>query len=178
MRAVVFDVETTGVDWERDRVIEVGIILTDWTTIFAASETLVRPPHLFDRPWWDKSKIRPKDCESAPAFATVAPFVLLLLALADEHVAYNAPFDLKFLQNELARCDLWLPRRPVFDPMKSVGKISLKDACVRNKIFLGDDYPWHTAMGDASATFRLWQKLRLRNEDFDDSSPPGRFVLG
>jgi len=178
MRATVVDVETTGLDAERDRVVEVGVIWTDWDVIYAALETTIRPPALYERPWSDKSPLRPTDVEHSPGFAHIAPFLFNLLAWSDEIVAYNAPFDMRFLSNELLRCNLWMPDRRICDPMRVGGRITLKEACSRNKLFFKEDYPWHRAMGDASATFRLWQRLRLRETALEEDGPVGGFVPG
>lgn len=165
--ALVCDLETTGFDALTEDVIEVGLVLTDYVEIYASLESLVRPgrwrvPH-------DASEITVEMLECAPAFSELASGIYWLYALCDEFVAYNAPFETRFLTAELQRCGLSLPIRKVVDPMVALQgrhkrKMKLQDACELMKVELPGDYPWHRAFPDAAATLRLVQKLRLQGE--------------
>ena len=151
------DVETTGLDPHRDRVIDMAFVLTDFHAVYAVLSTYVNP--LFD---FARSPTGIEYTEvvqaRAPSFSELAPFAHGLLALADEHVFYNHRFDLSFLQAELARSELRLPRRITRDPFTAL-RCSLREACLRYAISV-DDIDWHNAIGDAVALFRLERKLR------------------
>jgi len=97
-----FDVETTGLDADRARVIEVAVVrisstgevVGEWTTLVdAGTRDLGRV---------DIHGVLPEWLESAPAFAEIAGD--LAAELSDYvPVAHNAPFDIRFLESEWKR---------------------------------------------------------------------------
>lgn len=104
----VIDVETTGLDPERERVLELAIVRADaqgrpidqWVTRFHPGGP-VRATHIHG--------ITDADVADAPRFADLAVSIgtaLRGLVL----VAHNAEFDLAFLRAEFARASLPMPR--------------------------------------------------------------------
>ena len=107
-RFAVIDVETTGLDPERERVLELAILRADeqgrpidqWVTRFHPGGP-VRATHIHG--------ITDADVAGAPRFADLAVQIgtaLQGLVL----VAHNAEFDLAFLQAEFARASLPMPQ--------------------------------------------------------------------
>jgi DNA polymerase-3 subunit epsilon len=98
----VIDFETTGTDRERDRVIEIAIVLFDGGTVSGVHQWLVDP----GMPIPDESRavhgISDDDVRGKPSFAEVARDVLAALS-GRLPVAYNAEFDRGFLHAEMAR---------------------------------------------------------------------------
>ncbi len=96
------DLEMTGLDPTKDRVIEVCVERVVGGEVVGRLETLVR----FEGPptTWDPSVhgIAPEAVASAPTFASVADRVLALLDGA-VLVAHGAIWDVRFLEAELAR---------------------------------------------------------------------------
>lgn len=159
--SLVIDTETTGVNPALDRIVEIAIILTDWQQVYAVLSTYVNPGFSFRNP---VNGLSDRDVAHAPTFRTLCSdgFIYLLRA-ADDFVAHQAAFDLRFLSVELRHLGLSMPTRPVFDTFKR-RRFSLADACAREKIAT-EDISWHSALGDCVATFRLARKLRELNEE-------------
>lgn len=101
----VVDVETTGLDPERDRICEVGALRIVGGREEARYQTLVRP----DRPVSEEARaahgITDDMLREAPPFGTVAPALRRFLA-GSILVAQNAPFDLAFLNAEFRRAGM------------------------------------------------------------------------
>ncbi len=102
------DVETTGLDARSCRIVEIGGLLfrpADEDFEGRRIARLVNPgipiPHVVI----GVHGITDEDVHDQPAFAEIAP-EFLELARGAVLVAHNAPFDLGFLQNELARAAL------------------------------------------------------------------------
>lgn len=100
------DTETTGLDTEKDRIVEIGLILMELET--------GRELYVLDRKVNPGMHIPPKvvevhgitdaDVMGAPTFDRVAPAVVALLARATLVVGHNTDgFDLPLLVNELIR---------------------------------------------------------------------------
>ena len=103
----VIDTETTGTD-ERDRIVEIAIVLLDangklvseWDTLINPSID-VGPTHIHG--------ITNSMVSMAPSFADVAGTVSQLLD-GRVLVAHNLPFDQKMLDREMRRCNSeWSP---------------------------------------------------------------------
>lgn len=155
---MILDVETTGVNRHADRIIEIAVIMCGGREVFAALSTFVNPTYDFGMNAFNG--IMYTDCSQSPTFAELAPFLYSLICLSDEVVAYNAPFDVGMLAEEFARCGLRMPKRPVVDAMKPLGRMKLVDACRRMRVPT-DDLDLHRALGDVIATYRLFCVLRL-----------------
>lgn len=97
----VVDVETTGLDAARERVIEIGVILLngaletecEWTTL-VNPERRVTGSHIHG--------IYDSDLACAPRFCDISEELVSLLS-GRIFVAHNAPFDQGFLNREFAR---------------------------------------------------------------------------
>jgi DNA polymerase III epsilon subunit-like protein len=146
----VVDVETTGIDAGRDRIVEVAVLTCDWAGRVADRyETLIRPDLM------PLTGRRAEMLANAPTFADVAGDVVSRLA---GHVVagHNVSFDLRMIDAELSRIGARLP--------------SHRYVCTRElATVLGCDVPnrtlaalcsycgvpferWHTAGDDTVAT--------------------------
>lgn len=156
MSFAVIDFETTGFVPERtDRVVEVGIVLTDdtgriedeWTTLVNPCRD-VSTSHIHG--------IIAGDLLDAPEFADISGHVLDMLA-GRVVVAHNASFDMRFLHCELTRANYAIAERPAaLCSMKwagrAVGAAKLSQCCEAFGIALDDA---HSALCDARATAEL-----------------------
>lgn len=156
--SMILDVETTGVNPHQDRVIEVALALCGGRTIYAVLSTLINPGYDFGIN--AVNGIAYSEVTDKPTFAELAFFLHNLFCIVDEVVAYNGAFDLRFLKEEFARCDLSLPTRTHVDPMKHFGKAKLAEAC-RKLSIPTDDLELHRALGDVIATYRMFCVMRL-----------------
>src|SRR5699024_10510098 len=107
-RFAVIDVETTGLDPERERIVEIAIVRADahgrpidhWATRLNPGIPM-RATHVHG--------ITDADVAGAPRFADLAVTIGTALQGAVV-VAHNAEFDVAFLQSEFARAGMPMPR--------------------------------------------------------------------
>lgn len=157
----VIDLETTGFS-NSDRIIEVGVVLTDRAgRVEKRWRTLVQPNRGFDNGF--VHGITASDLVDAPRFVDIA------LRLADllngrVVVAHNASFEKRFLSNEFARAGLKLPAEDswLLDTMRAAKRIlpgpSHKLAACLEHIGTVNAAA-HTALADADATACLLAHL-------------------
>jgi len=110
------DVETTGLDDKRDRVIEVGIVEMCDGEVTDRYGKLINPGVPIPRAVSDLTGIRQEDLEGAPRFEQVASQIRDRLT-GRCVVAYNLSFDRSFVTTELERCGLDWPEGPSLDPL-------------------------------------------------------------
>jgi DNA polymerase-3 subunit epsilon len=162
---VVIDFETTGLDPQNDRVLEMGLVTFDDGALTARRNWLINPQIPVPEEARRIHGISDEDLANAPRFDEVFPEVLGLLD-SRVPVAYNAGFDKKFLHAEFARLgaavvDIGTPpavRDDVvwIDPLVWVRELQkyekgkkLTDVCARLGIDIGQA---HRAADDAAAT--------------------------
>lgn len=104
IRQVVLDTETTGLDPDQgDRVVEIGCLeLLNHMPTESTYHTFINPGRAMSAGASEVSGITDEMLRDKPSFAEVAPGFLDFIA-DSELVIHNAPFDLKFLNSELAR---------------------------------------------------------------------------
>ena len=121
MREIIFDTETTGLDKNGDRIIEIGAIELD--NRFPSGRTF----HVYINP--QGRQVHPDalavhgisnaDLDDKPVFAAIAREFLDFTEGA-RLVAHNATFDMGFINAELARLDL-----AAIDPERVVDSLAL-----------------------------------------------------
>lgn len=160
MPFAVIDFETTGLVPEgTDRVVEVGVVLTDdtgrieheWTTLINPSRD-IGATHVHG--------IRACDVVDAPDFAAISDYLIEMLA-GRVVVAHNASFDMRFLHAELKRARYPLLERPLAVCTRKwggrmTGAAKLAHCCEALGISLTNA---HSAIGDAHATSELLSHL-------------------
>ncbi|HJK99641.1 MAG TPA: 3'-5' exonuclease [Polyangiaceae bacterium LLY-WYZ-14_1] len=169
----VVDFETTGLDPTVDRVIEVGVVFLDAGMISARHNFLVNPGMPVPEEARSVHGITDEELASAPPFEGIAAELRELLA-GRIPVAYNAGFDRRFLDAELARLGLgsgdeppaFRPKVDWIDPLvwsRELGpdekSHKLGDVCERLGVELVQA---HRAAGDAEATGRVLLALSDR----------------
>jgi DNA polymerase III subunit epsilon len=124
IRSVLFDTETTGLDWMKgDRVIEVAALelMNDLPT-GQHFHRLVHPERAIPEDATRIHGITLDQLEGKPLFGEIADEMLEFFG-DGMLVAHNAPFDFGFLNEELARV-----RRPALDPARMVDTLVLAKA--------------------------------------------------
>lgn len=167
----VIDFETTGLDPEHDRVLEMGIVQFDDGVLSARHNFLINPGIPVPEESRAVHGITDEELEGAPRFSKIADEILEHLG-GRLPVAYNADFDKRFLLAEFARV-----KRPIdgelppaarndtvwIDPLVWVRELhrgekghKLVDVCKRLGIDLENA---HRASDDAEATGRVLLRL-------------------
>lgn len=157
---VSLDLEMTGVDPERDAIIEVGAVRFDHTGVLERFETLINPGRPLPYRVAALTGINESDLQSAPPFAVVRDRLRAFIgssAIVGQHVA----FDLQYLEraglaldnpvyNTAELAELLLPGLPEY---------SLRGLARR----LGVAFPvQHRALPDALAAMHVFLALRER----------------
>lgn len=158
----VIDLETTGLSAEKDRVVELSVVRIDpQSQPRLLLDTLVNPQRRVTAT--HIHKITDADVADAPTFDQIAD--QLLPALAGCVVAaYNAYFDMRFLDTELKRAGQcydfpYLCLMYTHAICGSDGRQSLAQACRAQHIKY---YASHEASNDALASAYLWDSYRTR----------------
>ena len=115
---IIADVETSGLEASRDRVIEIGFCRVEGRRVVERAGWLV-DPELPSLPpaIVQLTGLRIEDLRGQPRFPAIASEVLARLASAPVVVAYNAGFDRGFIGTELQRAGHALDGRPWVDPL-------------------------------------------------------------
>ena len=159
----VVDVETTGLDPQNDRVIEIGVVHMLGGEVQDIYNSLVNPQRELPPEVTSITGIKPEELVSAPTFEAIAEELSQWLE-GRIFVAYNLPFDRAFIHREFERLDMpWSPARCV-DPLVFVRELHRKQGskrltavCERLGIPLDNA---HRASHDAEATGHVLYKLR------------------
>jgi len=96
------DVETTGRDWQKDRVIELGIVIGRQGEVIERHSWLINPGIPVSAEASAVHGIKDSDLEGKPSFHEVVPEIIRALE-GCVPAAYNAEFDKSFLLAELER---------------------------------------------------------------------------
>lgn len=93
----IIDTETTGLDPEKDEILQISIINGKGTIIFSS---YVKPQRHSEWPEAEKvNGITPELVSNALSIQEILVTINVCLCIADTLVGYNLPFDLDFLQN-------------------------------------------------------------------------------
>jgi DNA polymerase III epsilon subunit-like protein len=194
MKLIVYDVETTGLIAESDRIVEFGATLLDSGKEVASYNWIIRPyrtscfvPAGAEKIHGISKQMIEKD---GVLFSTIGKQLQDILENADVHCAFNETFDRGFMKCALEGIGLNFPVRPVIDPIRIayrfipydvLRKKRLIDLCNFCGITLEDA---HRAEHDARATAKLLLKmcdeLEVSLEDLLMDSPSkllGKFHL-
>ena len=156
---VVFDLETTGLSAERDRICELGAVRVRALEPVESFQSLVNPGVALPEPIARLTGLREEELRRAPSVQAV---LRRFLAFAGEDllVAHNARFDQRFLERQLLRlhdrrlsepplCTAALARRLLEGRLRRVSLSSLAH-------FFGvPTRPCHRALPDAEATAQV-----------------------
>ena len=163
---VVVDLETSGGNPLRDRIIEIAAYLFDGETVVDELVTLIDPETTIPAYITTLTGITNAMVAGAPKFYEIAK---RLVKLTDGcvFVAHNAPFDYGFIRNEYQRLG-YVYNRPTICTVRWTRKLipglpsySLGNLCQSLNIQLEDR---HRAAGDALATVKLLRLLLEKNQ--------------
>lgn len=98
------DTETTGTDPTKDRIIEIGVVLSQHGVITRRESWLLDPGFPIPAESTAVHGIKDEDVRGKPTFAQIFPELLAVLQGAIP-AAYNAEFDRNFFRAEVARLE-------------------------------------------------------------------------
>jgi DNA polymerase III epsilon subunit-like protein len=157
------DTETSGLDFKRHRVIEIGWVLYHKGIEFEAENHLCAIAEPLHPEITALTGISNSMLVNEQPFLARISNLFAALEKAAFVVAYNAGFDRAFVTSELKRCGLELPDMPWVDPCVFIKEIDryqkgkkLTDAAKRWGVSLEDA---HRALADARATGQLLYRL-------------------
>ena len=172
---VLLDLETTGTNANRDRVIEIGLIHCRGLQIVDSWSILVNPRIDLSAFIADYTGISESLLSAAPSFAEIADELLQRLDRG-LLVAHNASFDYRFLQSEYSRLDFDY-RAPYLCTVKLSRKLFPHehhhnlDALIRRHKLHCDSR--HRALGDAGVLVDFLRDLpnhctaKILDQSFD-----------
>jgi len=176
-----FDVETTGLSPQMgDRICEVGIVVAQGDQIVETYTSLVNPLRPISPGAAAVNGLSDELLRGQPTFAEIADEVLRRLQ-GQVVVCHNAPFDLGFLQSELAYLGrAWQPLR-VIDTLQLARRYfrfasnSLSAIADALGIVVEDA---HRALGDALTTYRVFRyfEQQLSRSSDGSVSMPGQLL--
>lgn len=157
---VCIDLETTGLDPKRDKIIEIGAVKVERGEITGEWETFVNPERKLEERIVELTGIRDEQLAEAEKIANILPELFDFLedkALLGHCVLFDFSFLKKAAVNERMTFE-----RTGIDTLKIARKY-LKDLESRSLESLcrhyGISHNAHRALEDARATVRLYQKL-------------------
>lgn len=163
----VIDIETTGVNHQRDKITEIAVYAHDGSKVIDEFTTLINPERSIPYYISQMTGITDDMVANAPRFFEVARKIVGLTE-GKIFVAHNAPFDYRFIQSEFKQlgyeferetiCTVRLSRKLI--PGKS--SYSLGNLCNDLGISITGR---HRAAGDALATVKLLELLLSINKD-------------
>ncbi len=175
MAYVVLDLETTGLDSQKDTIIEVGALrfaeprALQHTGPCAELQLLVNPGRTLDPAITDLTGIQDSDLAGQAPWEEVRPRVQAFLsAPATYFVAHNVEFERSFLEQhnvDLSRLTLLDTYDLAFMALPQVFQLNLRSLCIRVGIDPGRS---HRAYADALATARVFALLLRQVESLPD----------
>ena len=157
---VCIDLETTGLDPKRDRIIEIGAVKVEQGEVAGEWETFINPERKLEQRIVELTGIRDEQLAGAKKISEILPELLDFLG---EHVllGHSVLFDFSFLKKAAVNEKLTFERQGI-DTLKIARKYlkhlesrSLESLCRHYDI----PHNAHRALEDARATVALYRKL-------------------
>lgn len=165
---VFFDLETTGLDFVNDRVVQIACIKLNPDKTMQEYNTYINPE---GRPLCaealEKTGLNDEDLKQYPKFSDIADIILEFIKGCDLSGYNILKFDIPILTEEFLRCDEYLDISEinVFDSYKILQVMeSRKMEDVYQRLFNEPMQDAHDAKGDTKAAARIFNKqLSLYN---------------
>lgn len=157
---VCIDLETTGLDPKRDKIIEIGAVRVEKGQIVKTWETLVNPGRKLEERIIELTGIRDEQLIGEKEIREILPDLFAFLG-EEPLLGHRILFDFSFLKKAAVNERMVFERQGI-DTLKIARKY-LKDLESRSLVALcrhyGIAHNAHRALGDALATVALYQKL-------------------
>ena len=169
-----FDLETTGTDPARDKIVEIAIARVEPEGGRRTYARRVNPGRPIPPEATAVHGIGDADVRDAPSFRQIAGEVLEMLSGADLAGFNVRRFDVPLLERELreAGCDLALKGRRVLDAMAIFHRKEPRDLSAAVRFFLGRDHDGaHGSAADAEAALDVLDAQLARYDDLPREVP-------
>jgi DNA polymerase-3 subunit epsilon len=169
---VFFDLETTGTDPARDRIVEIALLRIEPDGERLARTRRINPERAIPPEATAVHGIRDEDVREEPPFRRIARGLLELLEGADVAGFNVRRFDLPLLDRELRDCgmDLQLDQRRVIDVMTLFHRMEPRDLSAAVRYYLGREHEGaHEAEADLNATIDVLDAQLERYADLPRS---------
>jgi len=163
-----FDLETTGIDPTRDKIVEIAVVRVDPDGTRRSLVRLVNPGRPIPKEASAIHGIGDADVAGAPSFPAIAPELIALFENADLAGFNVNRFDVPLLERELkeAGIDLGLRQRRVIDVMTIFHRKEPRDLSAAVRFFLAREHAGaHGATADIEATLEVLDAQLARYED-------------
>lgn len=158
---IVFDLETTGLDFIRDRIIQISYIKVSPDGTEERENLFVNPEKLIPHEVVELTGITDDDVKDAPTFKTLAPQLCEKFKGCD-FAGYNSNhFDIPMLAEEFLRAgiDFDFSKVRLIDAQTIFHKMERRNLAAAYKFYCGrkmeDDFTAHRADEDTEATYRV-----------------------
>lgn len=164
----IFDLETTGIDTQKDRIVQIAIIRVEPDGSRKTFESLVNPEVPIPEGASAVHGIRDSDVANEPTFSQIRREVEDFLAGADLGGFNSSRFDVPLLQAELKRSggeDDFGDRR-LIDAMAIFHRMERRDLTSAYRFYCGKELvDAHSALADAEATLAILEAQVARYDD-------------
>lgn len=158
---IVFDLETTGLDFIRDRIIQISYIKVSPDGTEERENIFVNPEKPIPHEVVELTGITDDDVKDAPTFKTLAPQLCEKFKGCD-FAGYNSNhFDIPMLAEEFLRAgiDFDFSKVRLIDAQTIFHKMERRNLAAAYKYYCGrkmeDDFTAHRADEDTEATYRV-----------------------
>lgn len=163
---VTIDIETTGLNWATDHIIEIACIRTTHNRITDTYQTLVQPGYLITDHTTHLTGITNQMLTDAPRIDTILDTVTAFIGNS-VIVGHNLAFDLNFLNCALIRHRRQPLRNKMIDTLAASRQLVTKTEVANYKLttltqHFGLSINAHRALADAYATTYLLHALFAR----------------
>jgi len=165
---VVFDLETTGTDTEKDRIVQIGMIRVEPDSGRRSWKQLVNPEQPIPPEATAIHGIRDEHVRDQPTFAQLRPDIEQWLADADLAGYNSVRFDLPLLQAELQRTGSGFDFAGVrhLDAMAIFHAMERRDLTAAYRFYCGGELEGaHDALADVTATLEVLDAQLGRYDD-------------
>lgn len=119
---VVFDLETTGLNNRRDRIVEIGAIRYSHGEITSSMNSLINPEIAIPAVVSSIHGIYDRDVVGKPLIGQILPEFIKFIENSIL-VAHNASFDVGFIKKSLGRAEITVPEIRVLDTIRLSKKV-------------------------------------------------------
>lgn len=179
-KEIFVDLETTGLNPSRDKIVQIGMILPDGSEF----ESLVNPERPIPAETTAIHGITNEMVKDSPTITDLADQVITALEDADVFVAYNFTFDFQVLQQELFKSvqyDLKETDFAFIDPYKIFRKMFPHTLSNAYKFYTGKTLEGaHSAIHDIRATKAVLEKQEEEYPELFQKTPEeiARYTIG